>query len=184
MTARSEETKRRLLEAACDEFASRGIAGARTGRIAQAAEANEALLFRYFGNKQQLFERAFSSLIGNTVEDVPINLDDLGAYAGALFDYYREHEQLLRLAVWAALEAPDAPAPAALNDATASKTVAIRQAQQAGRVTTQLEAGELLALVIHLSLSGASVFPSLGPSVDPTIRRRSVVEAVRVLTLP
>lgn len=184
MTARSEETKKRLLKAASDEFASHGIAGARTGRIAEAAGANEALLFRYFGNKQQLFEQVFSSLIGSTVDDVPINGNDLGAYAGDLFDYYREHEQVLRLAVWAALEAPDVPAPAALDEATAGKIAVIRQAQDAGRVSARFEAGELLALVIQLSLSGASVSPFPGPAMDPAVRRRSIVEAGRVLASP
>lgn len=184
MPARSDETRRRLLEAAGNEFATHGIAGARTGRIAEAAGANEALLFRYFGNKQNLFERVFSSLIAKTVDDVPIDARDLGAYAGALFDYYRRHEQVLRLAVWAALEISDTPAPAALAAATASKEAAIRAAQQSRHVSSRLSAGELLALVVQLSLSGASVSPALGPTMDPATRRSSIVEAVRVLAAP
>ncbi|MFZ0617720.1 MAG: helix-turn-helix domain-containing protein, partial [Candidatus Acidiferrales bacterium] len=47
-------TARRILAAAEDHFAARGIAGARTEEIATAAHANKAMLYYYFGNKRQL----------------------------------------------------------------------------------------------------------------------------------
>ncbi|HEY3483203.1 MAG TPA: TetR family transcriptional regulator, partial [Streptomyces sp.] len=45
------ETKRRLLAAATEEFAERGIAGARVDRIAAAAGCNKAMIYSYFGSK-------------------------------------------------------------------------------------------------------------------------------------
>jgi AcrR family transcriptional regulator len=42
MPGDAEATKRRLLDAARDEFAAYGIAGARVDRIAEAAQANKA----------------------------------------------------------------------------------------------------------------------------------------------
>ena len=46
-----------LLEAALELFSERGYAGATTREIAQRADTNEALLFRHFTSKAQLFER-------------------------------------------------------------------------------------------------------------------------------
>ncbi|BCL80549.1 helix-turn-helix transcriptional regulator [Ktedonobacteria bacterium brp13] len=50
-----QETKKRLLNAATNEFARRGIAGARVDRIADLAGCSKALIYDYFGNKDQLF---------------------------------------------------------------------------------------------------------------------------------
>src|SRR5712691_1278983 len=51
---------RRILAAATEEFTKHGIAGARVDRIAAAANSNKAMLYAYFGNKEQLFEAAFA----------------------------------------------------------------------------------------------------------------------------
>ena len=179
--ARSDDTKKRLLDAAGVEFARHGIAGARTARIAAEAGVNEALLFRYFGSKQALFEQVYDSRVVQTVNDAPMDASSLPEYAGALFDYYRDHEQVLRLAVWMALERPHAPITAAVRNANDFKVAAIRRAQQAGIIAAQIAPGELLALVIQLSLSGASVSPATDPAFDAVERRASVVTAVRLL---
>jgi len=51
----SELTKERILQAATEEFASRGYEGARVDRIAHVAKANKNLLYHYFGGKEPLF---------------------------------------------------------------------------------------------------------------------------------
>jgi AcrR family transcriptional regulator len=48
----------RLLDAAFEEFAQHGLAGARVDRIAEAAQANKGLIYVYYGNKEQLFDRS------------------------------------------------------------------------------------------------------------------------------
>lgn len=184
VATRSDSTKKRLLDAACDEFSARGIAGARTGRIASAASVNEALIFRYFGSKQGLFDKVYDLLVVQTVEDVPIDATNLPGYAGALFDYYRDREQVLRLSVWMALESLHAPVAPAVIRATTEKEAAIREAQRNGHVTDDFEPGELLALVIQLSLAGASVMPAIGQIVDPSLRRANVIAAVSRLVQP
>ena len=45
----------RILEAAKQEFAAHGLAGARVDRIASKAGANKRMLYYYFGNKDDLF---------------------------------------------------------------------------------------------------------------------------------
>jgi len=49
-------TRDRILEAATNEFAARGFAGARIGRIARHARVNRAMLYYYFRSKRGLFE--------------------------------------------------------------------------------------------------------------------------------
>jgi AcrR family transcriptional regulator len=181
MPSTAEDTKKRLLDAAAREFASYGIAGARTARIARDANVNEALLFRYFGSKQSLFAGVYDALVVKTVDDVPMDPRDVPGYAGALFDYYRTHQEVLRLSVWAVLERFDAPAAVAVVAANAQKQAALAEAQAAGLISDALPPGELLALVLQLSLSGSSVSPSLGASVEPSTRRASIVAAVRCL---
>jgi AcrR family transcriptional regulator len=177
----AEDTKRRLLEAAAQEFAERGIAGARIDRIAAAAQANKALIYAYFGNKEDLFDAVVDALIVDTVHDVPIDPDDLPGYAGRLFDRNISHPQAFRLAVWHSLERGGAALPAAVVAADKDKVAAIAAAQAAGRVSGAFPAEELMVLVTGLSVLGV---PDLaGTQTDDLAqRRRTVVEAVRLLT--
>jgi len=68
-----DEVRRLLLEAARSLFAARGYAGASTRDIALKAGVSEALLFRHFGTKAKLFERAIldpiNGFIHNYVEE-------------------------------------------------------------------------------------------------------------------
>jgi TetR/AcrR family transcriptional regulator len=58
---RSAETKGRILEAALNEFAALGLAGARTEHIATAAGVNKALLYYYFESKEKLYTKALET---------------------------------------------------------------------------------------------------------------------------
>ncbi|WP_039797546.1 TetR/AcrR family transcriptional regulator [Nocardia araoensis] len=101
----SAATKERILTAAAAEFAAHGVAGARVDRIAATAKANKRAIYDYFGDKQALFAAVLERLMTDLAEAVPPGDDaELGAYAGALFDYHRAHPEALRLLMWEALE--------------------------------------------------------------------------------
>ena len=51
-----ERSRRQILDAARDEFVEHGVAGARTSRIAKAADVPQGLLYHYFENKERLFD--------------------------------------------------------------------------------------------------------------------------------
>jgi AcrR family transcriptional regulator len=51
----AEATRARILSAAREEFAKHGFSGARIDRIAEQAKANAHLLYRYFGNKEEIY---------------------------------------------------------------------------------------------------------------------------------
>jgi AcrR family transcriptional regulator len=177
----AEDTKRRLLEAAATEFAERGIAGARIDRIAAAAQANKALIYSYFGNKEQLFDAVFDALVVDTLHDVPIDPEDLAGYAARLFDRNLSHPQAFRLAIWHSLERGGAALPEAVVAANQGKIAAIAKAQRDGRVSARFPAAELMVLVTGLSVLGAPDL-AMTRSGDIAQRRRTVVEAVRMLT--
>ena len=82
----SAATQQRLLDAATDEFARYGIAGARVDRIAEAADSNKAQIYHYFDSKDGLFDAVFNAQCVQTVTEVPIDAADLAEYAGRLFD--------------------------------------------------------------------------------------------------
>src|ERR1700738_2765620 len=94
----SEAAKARLLQAATDEFAAHGIAGARIDRIEAAAKANRALIYSYFGNKDQLFDAVMDANVERVLDEVPFAPEDLPGYAGHLFDFMVANPHLLRLA--------------------------------------------------------------------------------------
>ncbi len=65
-TRDAEATQARILQAAKEEFAANGLAGARVDVIAERAEANKRMIYHYFGSKDELFktviEEAYSDI--------------------------------------------------------------------------------------------------------------------------
>src|ERR1022692_2260452 len=149
MAGDAQATQRRLLEAAAQEFAARGIAGARVDRIAEVAQANKAQIYHYFGSKDQLFDAVFNNLVADTLREVPIDVTDLPEYAGRLFDGYEQHPQVPRLATWYRLERADTHAPLeAIVKSNRGKVDAIARAQQTGQLPSHFAAADLLALML------------------------------------
>lgn len=78
-----QSTEERILEAAVQEFMTKGYAGARTKAIAEAAGVTHAMLHYYFRTKDKLLDRIIESKIG-TLRD--IMLASLGDPTIPLFD--------------------------------------------------------------------------------------------------
>jgi AcrR family transcriptional regulator len=182
MARTADETRRKILEAATDEFAHYGIAGARVDRITNTAGVNNALLYRYFGSKTDLFDIVYSRLVVEIVDAVPLDPADLPGYAGRLYDYYQGHPQVVRLAAWRQLERPDHTLPQAVHDAQQEKVDKIAQAQKDGTITSPLPAEELRDLMILLSLSDTPLMPAMGASdIDRRRRRATIVATARAI---
>ncbi len=64
-----EATKKRLLDAAEQEFARKGFAGARLGAIAVAASAQQALVHHYFGDKEGLYQAVLTRAVEATTSE-------------------------------------------------------------------------------------------------------------------
>jgi AcrR family transcriptional regulator len=55
ITRDPEGTRRRILDAALQEFSEKGISGARVDAIAARADSNKRMLYHYFGSKDGLY---------------------------------------------------------------------------------------------------------------------------------
>ena len=179
----SAATRARILEAAAEEFGQFGIAGARVDRIAEGASANKAMLYRYFGSKDDLFDAVFSAHVLSFADAVQFDVSDLAAYAGRLFDSYQDRPLTLRLTHWYQLERPDGTPLQAIVDSNDRKLGAIAHAQAAGALTTDYSPTELLVLVRGIAMSWNNLTPELDrQSPEPLTKRRAlVVGAVRAL---
>ncbi|MFI5936536.1 TetR family transcriptional regulator [Actinoplanes sp. NPDC051494] len=166
-------TRRRILDAAIAEFAAFGIAGARVDRIAAASGNNKAMIYKYFGNKDRLFDAVFDAIVVQTMNDVPIDPDDLPGYAARLWEQYRAHPELLRLGHWDQLERDGLGMTADVaRKAAAEKVDAIADGQRRGVVDPSIPAATLLALILEISRTGLR-------SADPVTHRATIETAVR-----
>jgi AcrR family transcriptional regulator len=105
----AEDTRRRIFEAAAVEFAEHGLAGARVDRIATAARANKQAIYLYYGSKEKLFAAIVRAKLEEVRVSVFVDPDAVAESIGQMFDWYREHPELIRLLLWEALEARDEP---------------------------------------------------------------------------
>jgi TetR/AcrR family transcriptional regulator len=93
-----------ILEQAIAEFATQGVAGARTAAIAEAAGVNKALLYYYFKDKESLYSAALEAVFGGFVDELMPMLssalppgEKLLRFARAHFEYLIAHPHYPRL---------------------------------------------------------------------------------------
>lgn len=94
-----EESRAAILQAAAQEFAEHGIAGARTDAIARAAKVNKALLYYYFTDKEKLYgavlDNAFSGMKTRVFQVLDSDLpprEKIMNYVGAYFDFIASNQ--------------------------------------------------------------------------------------------
>ncbi len=99
-----EITRKAILLAAMQEFATQGLAGARTDAIAKVAKVNKALLYYYFRDKEGLYEASLHEVFGGLLAEVMPVLDSvlppgqkLMKYALTHFKYVATHPEYRRL---------------------------------------------------------------------------------------
>lgn len=182
------ETKRRLLKAAVDEFATYGLAGARVDRIAETASANKRSIYMHFGTKEELFDKVVADGMAELAEAVSIDAGHLSDYAGALYDRLEQRPHVRRLYLWAGLERQQ---PIDVEVEQYRRNVAaIGAAQEAGRIRADIPAIELMAMVIALVISWDTASWSLKALQAETGhesftgRRAAVTGAVSALAQP
>lgn len=102
--AQSARTVDRILAAAENAFAERGLAGARTDQIAHAARVNKALLYYYFRSKKQLYGAVLDLLfsqqqaaVGPPPRSETSPRETLLAYVNGYFDFVIAHPNYPRL---------------------------------------------------------------------------------------
>ncbi|WP_433474272.1 TetR family transcriptional regulator [Spirillospora sp. CA-142024] len=188
----TDRTKRLILDAAVNEFATHGPQAARMDRIATTAGVNKERIYSYFGNKEKMFAVVLTKELERLARAVPLDeqvASDLGEYAGRVFDYHRAHPHFIRLLHWEGLHAVDGEPVAALAGRTthyADKIAALAKAQQAGRLNPDVPPQDLLYAVIALAgwwFATPQLQPMLMPDLtgDPDGQRAALVRLVRRL---
>ena len=190
----TEGTRRRLKDAATIEFAERGPDGTTMARIAERAGINKERLYKYFGDKQSLFETVLSDELEKLAVEVgrPAGgLENIGEFAGRTFDYHASHPQLVRLLLWEGLAGGAIADRDQRTTHYQHKAKAYARAQHEGTVSTDFDPDHLVFLVIALASSWFSV-PQLalmltgnddGDRAEHARRRACVVRAAERLVL-
>ena len=110
-----EDRRRQILQVAMSLFSKRGFRGTTTKEIAQAAGVSEAMVFRHFANKQELYSaiidhKACADNFQQPCDIVPDALarkDDRAVFSGIALAMMHHHEhdtEFLRLLTQSALE--------------------------------------------------------------------------------
>lgn len=187
----TEGTKRKILDSAVAEFAAHGPDGTTIERIAKNAGVNKERVYNYFGGKRDRFTLVLREELAKVARDVPVDsfaAEDIGEYAGRVYDYHRDHPELSRLMRWEGLafdtEVPD---EAQRRSYYAHKTAAVADDQAESTVTEVLDADHLMFLV--LALAGwwsavpqvARMLTGAETESEHARRRESVVAAARRL---
>ena len=97
-------TRRRILEAATDDFSTRGLGGARINEIAERAGVNKRMLYHYFGDKDGLFLAVLEDSYARLRQrERDLQLDHLPAATAmrrlieTTWDHYLKHPEFIRL---------------------------------------------------------------------------------------
>jgi AcrR family transcriptional regulator len=191
----TEETRRRLKEAATAEFAAHGPDGTTMTRIAERAGLNKERLYKYFGDKRALFETVLTDELDKLAAAVArtgADLEDIGEFAGRTFDYHAAHPELTRLLLWEGLTGGPAADEANRTAHYRHKVAAITAAQQDGTLDPGIDPAHLVFLLIANAAFWNAV-PQLAhmlTGADPTNpteqahRRTTTVRAAHRLATP
>jgi AcrR family transcriptional regulator len=102
--ANPEATKADILKVAQEEFADKGLAGARVDEIAERTKTTKRAIYYYFGSKEGLYVAVLEKVYGNIREvEKELNLDAMEPAAAirrlveATFDYQEAHADFIRL---------------------------------------------------------------------------------------
>lgn len=191
----TDGTRRRLRDAALLEFAAHGFDGTTVASIAARSGVNKERLYSYFGDKKALWDLVLATeleRLATGVELTGVDLDDIGEFAGATYDYHVSHPELGRLLQWEGLQSGP-PAHADVRTTHYREKVArFADAQRDGHLDPDIDPGHLVFTLIALAAWWQTV-PQLAEMItgagphdreERAARRRFVVEAARRIASP
>lgn len=106
---RAEKTRARILEAAEEIFAEKGLAGARVDEIALRATANKRMLYAYFGAKEELYKAVLERVylrLGECEEFLTLGSGEMDAVEAirriipAYFSFLSQNQTYIRMVMW------------------------------------------------------------------------------------
>lgn len=189
----TEGTKRRILEAATAQFVAKGPDGTTIEKVARESGVNKERVYNYFRGKSGLFEAVLREQVVSAAAAVPVPTtgpDDLGEYAGLLYDYLQERPELMRLLMWEALTMDEVVDESDRRAMYADRTADLARGQATGALSGALDPDLLNVLILGIvgywsMLPQVSCIITGGDSEAEQARRRAaVVEAARRMGAP
>jgi TetR/AcrR family transcriptional regulator len=169
------QSRERILEAALQEFADKGFAGARVDAIARRARINKRMLYHYFGDKEGLFRAVLRRKISERQALVESAPDDPAESLQLWFDRACKDMNWIRLLEWEALQSADKKL---INErerraAFARAVERIRRRQASGHLSGEFDPRHLL-----LAMTGLTTHPFAFPQLTRLITGRRVSDPV------
>jgi AcrR family transcriptional regulator len=175
-SADTASTRDRLIDAAARVCAERGLHGATTREIADAAGVNEVTLFRHFGNKEKLLAAMFAQLgaaqseaLSGPESDEEDLAHDLLHYAERLNEMLFSNEALIRTMIGEAQRQPET-ARQVIYEASRplrQRLIAyLERGQRAGLVRRDLDLSPTVDAFTGMMLSGMLRRTSVGTNLE------------------
>lgn len=198
VTAEAEQTRQNILKVATEEFATKGLSGARVDAIAARTLASKRMIYYYFGGKQGLYsavlEKAYADI---RAEEAQSNLahmpprDALRRLIEITFDYDENHTKFVSLVsienIHRAKYISKLPSIRQINESVIRTLEDIlERGQQAGDFRQGVEALDvhlLISAFCFFRVSNRHTFETLFDCdlANPKLRsrhRRMIIEAV------
>jgi TetR/AcrR family transcriptional regulator len=148
------ETRERVLEAAAEQFAQHGFAGASLAAISKACGISDGLILHHFQTKEGLYRQVLEELAGRYAQALALARNSAGSPAEAMqstltaaFDFWKHDRTYQRISQWAALEGRSE-----LSQQEASLTAAlareVEQLQDQGLIDRRFAPMVFLTLII------------------------------------
>ncbi|MCP5143497.1 MAG: TetR family transcriptional regulator [Gammaproteobacteria bacterium] len=100
----TELTRSTILRVAMEEFAEKGLSGARIDEIAERTNSSKRMIYYYFGSKEGLYQavldQAYTGIRNTEATDELKSLtprEALAEHVGLTFDYHCAHPEFVRL---------------------------------------------------------------------------------------
>jgi TetR/AcrR family transcriptional regulator len=174
-----QQSQERILEAALQEFAAKGFAGARVDVIARQARINKRMLYHYFGDKEGLFREVLRRKIAERRAWLASAPTDPFDRLPAWFELACRDRDWIRLLEWEALQWGEQEVidEERRKEGFLQALERFRQQQADGLLNPEFDPGQLLLSMMALTAYPLA-FPQLarlatGLSVsDPEFRKR------------
>lgn len=117
MRMAAESRRNQIVAIAAELFSQKGFRGTTTKEIADSAQVSEAIIFRHFATKDDLYRAILDHKVKQATERMQANLNDAAsrkddnAYFGSLayemLEFHRKDKTFMRLLLFSALEGHD-----------------------------------------------------------------------------
>jgi len=169
-----QQTQQRILEAALQEFAAKGFAGARVDVIARRARINKRMLYHYFGDKEGLFREVLRRKIADRSAWLAGAPEDPVERLPFWFQMACRDRDWVQLLEWEALQWGEKKV---IDEERRQESVGraverVRQQQAKGMLDPELDPGQLL-----LSMMALTAYPLAFPQLARLTTGLSVSDA-------